>query len=65
VRGRAGGFGCIDETEGHVSVHRRAPRIPEDGPTYTKVGMDARTSVQRLKRPRWVADTTPRPVPHP
>ena len=25
VRGRAGGFGGIDETEGHVSVHRRRP----------------------------------------
>ena len=25
VRGRAGGFGSIDETEGHVSVHRPRP----------------------------------------
>ena len=65
VRGRAGGFGSIDETEGHVSVHRPAPKIPEDGPAYTEVGMDTRTSVQPFKRLRQVADTTPRPVPHP
>jgi hypothetical protein len=51
VRGRAGGFGGIDETEGHVPVHRRGPEIPEGGPSYTKVGMDGGTSVQPLKRP--------------
>jgi hypothetical protein len=65
VRGRAGGFGGIDETEGHVSVHRRPPEIPEDGATYTKVGMVGGTTVQPLKPPYQGADTTPRPVPHP
>jgi hypothetical protein len=63
VRGRAGGFRGIDETEGHECVHRRAPGNPESPATYTEVGIGPRTTVQPLKRPPWVADTTPRPVP--
>ena len=42
VRGRAGGFGSIDETEGHVSVHRRRSKIPEGRPGIHKSG-DGRT----------------------
>ena len=63
VRGRAGGFRGIDETEGHSAFIGGASKILRTPTTYTKVGMDPRTTVQALKRAAYLADTTPRPVP--